>query len=180
MNFTMNRVFSISLIISLLIFSYGCIEIEKLPPQPRVEFRSFTVLDTTDLLGNVTKAGKLTFYFEDGDGDVGLDPNPTLPGDATNLFLTLYRKTDGIMLPADSIDPLFPSSYRIPYLERLGQNKILKGEITVVILYLFYEVTDTIRYDFFIQDRARNESNIETTCEIALGANGTCTAVSGD
>ena len=41
-------------------------------------------------------------------------------------------------------DPLKPSAYRIPYMERLGQNKILKGTISVTFLYLFYS---PIRYN---------------------------------
>ena len=76
------------------------------------------------------------------------------------------------MLPADPQDPLYPTPYRIPYLERLGQNKILKGEITVTLLYNFYEPGDTILYDFYVVDRATNESNIESTCEIPVAVNG--------
>ena len=45
------------------------------------------------------------------------------------------------MVPAPDNDPLKPSSYRIPYMERLGQNKILKGTISVTFLYLFYSPT---------------------------------------
>ena len=79
------------------------------------------------------------------------------------------------MVPATNDDPIYPSPYRIPYMARLGQNKILRGEITVVILYLFYEEGDTIMYDFYIRDRALHESNTETTCEIPLFENGTYT-----
>ena len=153
---------------AVLIIS-GCLEIEKLPPEPRIEFRSFSISDTTDILGNNAKAGKLTFYFEDGDGDIGLSSDTT---ESYNLFLNLYRKTEGVMLPAQASDPLYPSPYRIPFLERLGQNKILKGEITVTILYNFYQTGDTIMYDFFIRDRAMNESNIESTSEITVAVNG--------
>lgn len=153
---------------AVLIIS-GCLEIEKLPPEPRIEFRSFSISDTTDILGNNAKAGKLTFYFEDGDGDIGLSSGTT---ESYNLFLNLYRKTEGVMLPAQPSDPLYPSPYRIPFLERLGQNKILKGEITVTILYNFYQTGDTIMYDFFIRDRAMNESNIESTSEITVAVNG--------
>jgi hypothetical protein len=155
-----------------VILMSGCLEIEKLPPEPRVEFRSFSVSDTTDILGNNAKAGKLTFYFEDGDGDIGLSSGYSGVTETYNLFMNLYRKTDGVMLPAGQQDPLYPSPYRIPYLERLGQNKILKGEITITILYSFFESGDTIMYDFYIRDRATNESNIESTCEIPLAVNG--------
>lgn len=161
-------------LIALLATAYGCLEIEKLPPEPRIEFRDFTVFDTTDILGNEAKAGRLVFYFEDGDGDLGLAESQSQTPEERNLFLTLYRKTGEVMVPAETTDPLYPSPYRIPYMERLGQNKILKGEITVVLLYLFYEESDIIMYDFFIRDRALHDSNIESTCEIALGENGSC------
>jgi hypothetical protein len=162
---------SMTIALSLLIMT-SCLEIEKLPPEPRIEFRSFEISDTTDILGNNAKAGKLTFYFEDGDGDIGLSSGFSGTTETYNMFLTLYRKTEGIMLPADPQDPIYPSPYRIPYLERLGQNKILSGEITVTILYDFYESGDTIMYDFYIRDRATNDSNIESTCEIPIAVNG--------
>ena len=75
------------------------------------------------------------------------------------------------MVPAGDNDPLKPSSYRIPYMERLGQNKILKGTIAVTFLYLFYSPGDTIRYDFYVQDRALNQSNVASTSEIVLSEN---------
>jgi hypothetical protein len=75
------------------------------------------------------------------------------------------------MQPAPVNDLLKPSSYRIPYMERLGQNKILKGTISVTFLYLFYSPSDTIRYDFYIKDRAQNVSNVASTNEIILSVN---------
>jgi hypothetical protein len=77
------------------------------------------------------------------------------------------------MVAAPDNDPLKPSPYRIPYMERLGQNKILKGTISVTFLYLFYSTADTIRYDFYIKDRALNESNVVSTNEIELAVNNT-------
>jgi len=160
-------------LLSILILTAGsCKKIEQLPPVPFIEFRSFEVLDTTDILGNSAKAGRLKFYFEDGDGNIGLrEPSESLQDDSTNLFFTLYKKTDGEMVPASANDPLKPSPYRIPYLERLGQNKILKGTISVTFLYLFYNPTDTIRYDFYLKDRDLNESNLESTADIIISEN---------
>lgn len=153
----------------------SCGPIETLPPEPRIEFRTFTLYDTTDILGNPAKAGKLSFYFEDGDGDLGLDP-PQTPGvdPSSNLFFQLYRKTNGTFELAEPSDPLYPSEYRIPYLDAEGQNKILKGTIDVTLIYLLYDPEDTLYYDFWIKDRSGNESNTETTCIFVLGENGTC------
>ena len=163
------------LIIVSILIPVSCRKIEKLPAVPHIEFTSFAIFDTTDILGNNSKGGRLKFHFEDGDGDLGLNAPATVgvQTDSTNLFFTLYRKEGGIMVPAPDNDPLKPSAYRIPYMERLGQNKILKGTISVTFLYLFYSPADTIRYDFYIKDRALNESNVVSTSEIVLSVNKT-------
>ena len=160
-------------IIITAIFAGSCRKIEQLPPEPRIEFMNFTVFDTIDILGNSCKGGILKFYFEDGDGNLGLRTPESGETDTTNLFLTLFRKVNGLMAQVPEDDPLKPSNYRIPYMERTGQNKILRGTISVTFLYLFYspEDTDTIRYDFYIKDRDDNISNTESTTEIALSVN---------
>jgi hypothetical protein len=160
------------IVISLLVLN-SCLKVEHLPAVPHIEFTSFTIFDTTDILGNNSKGGRLKFHFEDGDGDLGLNAPTGDQTDSTNLFFTLFRKEGGVMVPAPDNDPLKPSAYRIPYMERSGQNKILKGTISVTFLYLFYSPADTIRYDFYIKDRALNESNVVSTNEIVLSVNNT-------
>jgi hypothetical protein len=164
--------FILPFLIFLMVMS--CNKIEQLPDEPYIEFRSFRVFDTTDILGNKCQAGKLRFYFEDGDGDIGLNPPESPEEDSTNLFFDLFRKVNGVMVKAPRNDVLNPSDYRIPYMERAGQNKILKGTIDVTFLYLFYskEDSDTIRYDFYIKDRKGNLSNTASTSEISLSDNG--------
>lgn len=149
----------------------SCRKIEKLPSIPHIEFTSFTILDTTTLLGKY-KAGRLKFYFEDGDGDIGLDAPLDKNSDTTNMFITLFRKKGSSFIPSSGKDPLLPySEYRIPYMERLGQNKILKGTISITFLYLNYSKGDTIKYDFYLKDRALNESNVSSTSEIVISVN---------
>jgi hypothetical protein len=165
------------LVISILfIVFYSCRKIETLPPIPHIEYQSFQIFDTTDPLGNLTKGGRLKFYFEDGDGDVGLkSPDNNNPSDTNNLRISLYRKQNGIMkqVPDTVDDALRPSSYRIPFMEREGQNKILRGVISVTMFYLFYTPRDTISYEFYIIDRANNESNKVMTGEIIVSVNNT-------
>jgi len=155
-------------IILIVVLALGsCRKIEQLSPVPHIEFISFSVFDAIDILGNSGKAGILKFYFEDGDGDLGLnEPSENQP-DTTNIFFTLYRKTGGTMVPAPFNYPV-----RIPYMERLGQNKILKGTISVNDIDLSYFPGDTIRFDFYIKDRDDNKSNTVSTCEIPLSVNG--------
>lgn len=158
--------------ISILVLD-SCKKIEQLSAIPQIEFTSFTIFDTTDILGNHSKGGRLKFKFQDGDGDLGLDAPTQGQVDSTNLFFTLFRKVGGVMVPAAVNDPLTPSAYRIPYMERLGQNKILKGSISVIFMYLFYSPSDTISYDFYIKDRALNSSNVASTSEIEVSVNNT-------
>lgn len=163
------------LAVPLILFTVliiSCRKIEKLPPEPSIGFTSFSVFDTTDILGNAAKAGRLKFNFEDGDGDLGLPlPADDLSMDTINLFFSLFRKIDGVMTPVAENDPLKPTGYRIPYMEREGQNKILKGTITVTFLYFSWSPADILRYDFYIKDRAGNESNTASTPEIDISAN---------
>lgn len=166
------RLIKYLVILSTLFLALGsCRKIEHLSPVPHIEFRSFAVFDTLDILGNHAKGGRLKLYFEDGDGNLGLNTPTGTQTDTTNIFFTLFRKTGGTMAPAPANDPLKPSSYRIPYMERLGQNKIIKGTISVTFLYLFYTPKDTISYDFYIKDRDQNESNVASTGEIVLSVN---------
>jgi len=163
------------LIFAFLILLGSCGPIEKLPPEPAIEFRTFALSDIIDTLGNAVKAGKLTFYFEDGDGDLGMDsPDSLASSSGSNLFLQLFRKTGGVFELAPPSDPLYPSEYRIPYLNVPGQNKILKGTIDVTIFYYTYNDTDTLYYDFWIKDRSGKESNTASTCVVVLGDTGTC------
>ncbi len=158
---------------ALMLLAFSCKKPEKMSTIPSIKYTSFEIYDTTDILGNHPKAGRLKFYFEDGDGDVGLNP-PEIPGDdSTNLFFKLYRISGGVQVDAPANDPFYPSDYRIPYLPRVGQNNILKGTISVTFLYYFSSFNDTVQYDFWIKDRANHLSNTATTCRIVLGKDST-------
>lgn len=160
-------------IISLSVFGMvSCGKIESVPPQPHISFTNFSVFDTIDPLGNVGKGGRLKFAFRDGDGDLGLPDTPVTGQDSVNLFVTMYRIRNGVEEIAPADDPLKPSAYRIPYIDRSGRNKILKGTISVTFFYLFYTDADSVKYDFFVKDRAGNISNIDSTGVISIFSNG--------
>jgi hypothetical protein len=167
----MKKIKYLLLIFIVASFVYSCKKIQQISGVPQIEFRNFSIFDTTDILGNISKGGRLRFRFEDGDGDVGLDNPKSGQTDSTNLFLTLYRIKNGERVAAKQDDPIFPSAYRIPYMERLGRDKIIKGTISVTFLYLFYSPGDTIAYDFYIEDRALNQSNVASTTDIVISQN---------
>jgi hypothetical protein len=172
---TMRSVKSVAAIALFPFIIISCGKIEKLPPEPVIAFKSFEVFDSVDILGNKNKAGRLHFHFQDGDGDLGLE-SPQVSGlsDSTNLFFTLYRKTRGTFHQVSDSDLIRPYPYRIPFMDRQGQNKILKGDIAITFFYLFVSPADTIRYSFFVKDRAQHVSNTDSTCVIVLTENGIC------
>ncbi len=156
------------LIVSALILT-GCPTPQVLPDIPRVEFRSFILSEKTGDLGKIL-TGELTFYFEDGDGDIGfhasLDSLSQPDSVKYNLFLTLHEKVNGTYRTVDTSELETKPFYRIPPLDREGQNKTLKGEIDVEIEYYNRKEYDTLRYSFYLLDRAYNRSNTDTTTEI--------------
>jgi hypothetical protein len=147
----------------------SCQKIESISEIPYIEFKSFDLKDTIDILGNEVKIGELVFKFEDGDGNIGVGQADSLYPDTTNynLFFTLFEKIDGQFQLVDEDDLETSLNYRIPYIENVGQNKTLKGEIKVDFYYLLM-LYDTIKYEFYILDRADNKSNVETTREISF------------
>jgi len=165
----MNSRFKIWIVVTLvtvIVFS-SCRKQQTFPIIPKIEYMSFTLRDTVDKLGNEVLIGRLTFSFVDGDGDIGLrqpQDSSIQEGDPeySNLFFTLFDMQNGILteIPEDYFYP--PLNYRIPYLEPQGMNKSLEGEVEVEFTYLLFEF-DTIKYDFYITDRAGHESNTEST-----------------
>lgn len=149
----------------------GCPTPKVLPDIPRVEFRSFVLDMKIDNLNNEVLTGVLNFYFEDGDGDIGFEASyDSLEAPDSvkyNLFLTTYERVDGQYQMIDTSDLDVKPFYRIPPLDREGQNKTLKGEIEVEINY-HIPPADTIKYSFYLTDRAFNHSNTDTTSEIVL------------
>ncbi len=153
-------------ILALLVWASSCQKIESFPPEPEIDYLRFEVRDSTDLLGNEKLIGSLWFSFVDGDGDLGAADTSSESG-KYNLFFTMFEKIDGVFQEVDESVLGGPIRFIIPYMERTGQNKTLKGEINVKFEY-FFDTWDTIRYDFYIIDRAGHESNLESTPELVL------------
>lgn len=161
----------------ILVFNNACIETEPVSSIPEVAFKSIElayVVDTS--LGNqYLKGAILLFEFVDGDADFGVDKetaeDTTLPDTSRyNLFLHPFYKLEGVYYSVEQDTNNPPPYYSIFYnqkLDRVGQNKTVKGTITLTIIDL--PLYDTLRYDFYISDRAGNNSNIESTAD--LGTN---------
>jgi hypothetical protein len=135
----------------------SCEKTESYSPIPEISFSKYRVYDTAYSSGFNQRNVAIYFKFVDGDGDIG-DTVDTV----NNLFFSRYEQRNGDFINVDSI------RYRIPFAEimrREGQNKTIKGTIKIDISELVINY-DTIKYDFFIKDRAGNKSNIASTSPI--------------
>ncbi len=153
---------SIFTFFSALLILSSCEDIQSYPETPQIEYKSFGIFSSVDPLGNEILIGQLEFEFTDGDGNIGLkqDSTTTIPDSLKyNLFLSLYDKQGADFEKVEDLSSLY---FRIPYIEREGQNKTLKGTITVDLEYKTLKY-DTIFYTFYITDRDYNQSNVDST-----------------
>ena len=154
-------------ILMLALLLLACKRTEKYAVEPHIEFVSLESIDDPDNGMDV----RLTFKFQDGDGDIGLSENDLQsPFDTSsvyyyNCFITYFEKQNG-----EFVEVELPSSLnmRIP---RLSDNtpESISGEI-YLDLYANnpFSPYDTIRYELYIVDRALHHSNTITTTEYII------------
>ncbi len=156
-------------ILTSLVF-YTCEPPRSYPDTPEVEFKSLSIENGIDLLGNDVKRIKLTVKVSDGDGDIGLQYedgslfNQGADGyDTSNLFIELFEKIDGQF---DTVKLKSPHYFATRFLEPEGQDKTLIADFETSIEYSISEFDyDTIKYSFYIKDRAKHKSNIAESPE---------------
>lgn len=157
----------ITFCLMLLIIIQGCRKDEEFSVIPEIEFMSFTKIKKNGL----DYQGVLEFSFKDKDGDIGLKEEDTLPPYDYNLYLTYFEKVAGEFVEYEFPDTTIPTHGRIPYLTPEGQNKTIKGVIQDTIFINDFDTTniyDTLRFEFYILDRALHKSNIIVTPEIVV------------
>lgn len=148
---------AILLILLVSIVISNCKKEDTYPVTPQITFKSLTKFQ------NVAQNDSLevVFSFTDGDGDVG-----TAEGDSVNrdVFVKLFEMKNGVFV--EYVNPAAPLEYNIPYLVPRGNNSALVGDIKINIDYNILQPNDTIRYELYMMDRARNKSNTVTTSTI--------------
>ncbi len=160
------RIFVTTLIGMFLISS--CIKQEEFSDIPEITYRPFVLLFDT---GQLAVKGVLSFDFQDGDGDIGLYPGDTFPpynrGGAYyyNLVIRYFEKQDSGYVEV-VLNP--PFSARIPVLNPDYPGKAIKGFISDTLDMDPSPDFDTVRFEYFIYDRALNKSNVLTTPDIPL------------
>ena len=131
---------------------------------PEIKFISFEKISQTD--------GLLTYYFQDGDGDLGLDEaDKYSPFDTSsiyyyNFFCDYYEKQHGIFVKIDSVEvnnvmKPYRLHARFPRLSKLSEESI-NGELYHTMEpYRNDNLFDTVKLVFYIVDRNLNHSNVE-------------------
>jgi hypothetical protein len=162
---TIQTIFS-AMIILVILVAVSCEPDEKIGIIPEISFKSLNgpfLIET----GTITSYGaELIFKFRDGDSDFGVDMS-SHPEDTINLFMIPFQKINGVY---DSIDTeLYGRRYTIKRDEKLDKaGGAVKGEIKVLVTYVLRPPFDTMRFDFYILDRAGNQSNVESSSDISF------------
>jgi hypothetical protein len=143
-------------ILSIAFLFSGCEKEESYSAIPEIEYIDFSASYDNGPLGN-NIVGTLTFSFIDGDGNIGFydNTNPETPT-IYDVFIYEYIKVNGEFVLNDT------TNYWMPYFEKGIYRTFLKGTIDIELTRIISS-EDTARYEFYIQDRAYNISNTETT-----------------
>jgi hypothetical protein len=154
--------------IGLTFMLSSCMKKEKYPDTPQISFQGFsTEFDS----GLYAKRGILTISFKDGNGDIGLRPDQTSPLYDTagnyyyNYVIDYYELQNGRFVKIE-LEPSYNA--RIPYLTPNDPDKPIKGVIVDTLLLNPMPVFDTVKFKFYIYDRALNKSNVDSTPPIIL------------
>ena len=152
-------------LISIAMLQAACNKVPLYPDEPILTEGSFELLKNS--IGQDT-AVLIKFKFTDGDGDLGLTAADTIPPYDKNLFVAYFQKVDGkfekIVLPGTTDTLNFNSrirDYNITGANAAQAEVALNINISVVL-------ADTILFEYYLRDKARNISNKLSTGPIAL------------
>jgi hypothetical protein len=142
----------------------SCVKEKSFPPEPKIEFVSYTAYGTD--------SADCIISFKDGDGDIGLLEGDTTSADDYQLKY-LYKGTDGQFHPFDKIDTTAAMdtlfySYRVPDITPDGQYKALEGQIKAKLRSspVYFPGHQVVKFEIRLRDRAGHLSNIVSTNEI--------------
>jgi len=173
----MKRLINLSLLLLLALLFFACKRYEDYPPEPSIGFLDFTLL--RDQQG-IDQRGVLRFSFADGDGNIGLYDNDTLPPYDYNLFVRYFEKQKGQFKEVLLITPNYINDTtlvydtatfngRIPILTPSGKIKAISGEIEdTLFVNNPLSAYDTIMFEVYICDRELNKSNTIQTPPIVV------------
>ena len=165
---TFGFIFKVSILLLVFIsLTFSCRKHNQYPIEPVIEYLSFDKIHSGT--GSDSKAF-LTISFTDGDGDIGLETDDTLPPfnyDSEyyyNYYINYFEKKNDTFR---KIDLPFTFNTRIPMIEEDLAERGIKGEIRVEVYFNnINSSADSIRFECQIIDREHHKSNIITTPSI--------------
>lgn len=165
-------IFSIALIIAV----GSCKKLDEFPDEPEIELMGFERIFVEG--DTIFTRGVLKLTYQDGDGDLGLDKEDTLPpfnfgsDYYYNLVITYFEIRNGVIteVPLTFYNPTtqqfdtITQSARFPNLTPDAVNKSISGEIfDTLFMYNYNSDFDSIMFEAFIYDRSLNKSNVVRT-----------------
>ena len=172
----------------------SCLSQPDFPVVPTIDFKDIRVVRVPNADGGNTEVDTIfvSVNFQDGDGDLGLDPKDAALSpfkDETgghnnaprykNFIVEVFKKDRISKQFVKFVTPLVTAnSYygRYPRLDGSidGKPAPLKGTLTykmpeMSINRQSYFPGDVLRFEVSIQDRAFHESNVITTAEVTIG-----------
>ncbi len=174
----MRKLFFLSLL-TIILFTFSCKKTQKYSPVPVIDFLQVTVADTVDQseLHNPIVLYQIVFKVFDGDNDLGIPTtDSTNAQDSTknyNLFFTLLYKHDGRF---DTAALPISLNYRIPQANFVSIYNYMKATVYVDLTFspnVLTSMFDTIKFSFYVVDRAMNKSNTQETPELPVNFRGT-------
>jgi len=146
----------------------------NVPEAPVIEFLDYQVYKNTNDQDSLLR---VRFYFEDKDGDLGLDRTDTFPpfdpGSPYqfNLWVDMFDLDGSVpkILTREGTDDTLNLDQRIPNITPSGNNKEISGEMSIdfdaseLVLH-----PNKVSCDLQVVDRALNESNVISTGPIEL------------
>ena len=138
----------------------ACLHRNSYPIEPIIEFVSFDKINDNEAI--------LTISYTDGDGDLGnLDEKDS----TTNLFIIYQEKQNGYYLTPSEPEELINSfNASLPRFVSSDKKQAIDGIIQRRLYFNNpYSPFDTIRFECWLVDRAKHESNRIFTPEIIVG-----------
>ena len=139
----------------------SCMERKKYSIVPYIEFVSFEKIDNGT---GIDDEGILTIFYTDGDGDLG---NLNEKDSTTNYFISYQEKQDGVYVTPEDTIGMFNAS--LPRFVPTDKKQAIDGTIQRKLNFnnpnSFY---DTIRFECWLVDREKHESNHIFTSEIIV------------
>ena len=145
----------------------ACEKVRDFPVEPFVRLDAYEIVAANVDPEVPNEHVKITFYFTDGDGNIGLDADQLDPPHCEtcdhyyNLFVNVNSKIDGVF------EKTYPYNSRIKNITPNAQNPVLEGTM-IYKIDIANRATDTVMIDFMLEDRDLNASNIEMTPELYI------------